>query len=547
MKHKIHKVGIYVRLSKEDSREEESLSVENQKVLLVKHVQDNGWELIEIYCDDGFSGVNQERPALQKMLQDVKEGYINTILIKDLSRLGRNYLDVGNLAEIFLPEHGCELISLSEKVDEMTVFYNWFNEQYSRDASNKVKAVKEIYARNGKFMGATAPYGYKKSEANKHLLVADETASAVVREIFSLRSQGMGYSSITNHLNNTGIVPPRDYSYQGEKGENPYRISHKWCINTVRSILKNEAYIGNMVSLKQGTVSYKNRKITQKPEKSWVRAENTHEPLIEREIWDCVRDIEAKRYRTRTKSDGSVSIFCGLLYCSSCGFKMRSSTQKNVRKNGSQYVYNSFICGTYSRSGKYACSAHAIGEKKLHKIVLEQIQNHAKMAAIYEKLIIERISVKLYIETSLNCEKLSDTLREYQERMDKLDKLLEVIYEDKINEVISVTTFSELAKKYDIEYNECKEKAQNLEKEIRKSHLHEHSISKWVSLIKDQAELETIDAQTLIPLVERIIIGDALPGNTRIAAREVTIIYKYVGDLSWLGKNVEREDDYINT
>ena len=139
MKHKIYKVGIYVRLSKEDSREEESLSVENQKVLLAKHVQDNGWELVEIYCDDGFSGVNQERPALQKMFQDVREGYINTILIKDLSRLGRNYLDVGNLAEVFLPEHNCELISLSEKVDEMIVFYNWFNEQYSRDASNKVE------------------------------------------------------------------------------------------------------------------------------------------------------------------------------------------------------------------------------------------------------------------------------------------------------------------------------------------------------------------------------------------------------------------------
>jgi len=193
---KVYRVGIYVRLSKEDSRAGESVSIENQKLMLSKHVKEMGWELTEVYEDDGFSGTNQNRPAFQRMLADVKEGYINTILIKDLSRLGRNYLDVGNLAEVFLPEHGCELISLNEKLDDMMVFRNWFNEQHSKTTSVKVKAGKRISAQNGKFVGAYAPYGYKKNPENRHGLVIDENTAGIVRRIFDMRASGIGFRAI---------------------------------------------------------------------------------------------------------------------------------------------------------------------------------------------------------------------------------------------------------------------------------------------------------------------------------------------------------------
>lgn len=259
-KHKDCKAGIYVRLSNEDARAGESVSIENQKLLLTKHVKEQGWELVEIYCDDGFSGTNQNRPALQRMLADVRQGLINVVLIKDLSRLGRNYLEVGNLAEVFLPQHGCELISLNEKLDDMMVFRNWFNEQHSKEASKKVKAVRKMCAQSGKFLGSYAPYGFMKSPDNKHKLVIDEQTAPTVRKIFELRAQGMGFRAIAVYLNEQNIIPPRDYYYQIRGGENPANVNHLWNENTLKVILRNEAYIGNTVQAKVGTVSYKNHK-----------------------------------------------------------------------------------------------------------------------------------------------------------------------------------------------------------------------------------------------------------------------------------------------
>ena len=192
-----HKVGIYVRLSQEDSRAGESVSVENQKLMLMKHVKEMGWELKEVYIDDGWSGTNQNRPAFQRMIADVKQGFINTILIKDLSRLGRNYLEVGQLSEVFLPEHGCKLVSVSEKIDEMSVFRNWFNEQHSKTTSKKVKAVRKICAENGKYLGTYAPYGYKKDAENRHRLIIDEITAPIVRRIFQMRVSGMSCRAIT--------------------------------------------------------------------------------------------------------------------------------------------------------------------------------------------------------------------------------------------------------------------------------------------------------------------------------------------------------------
>lgn len=288
-----------------------------------------------------------------------------------------------------------------------------------------------------------------------------------------------------------------------------------------------------MVSLKQGTVSYKNRKITSKPEENWIRAENTHDPIIEKEIWNCVRDIESSRYRPRKKSDGSVSIFSGMLYCSACGFKMRSSTQKKFRKNGSQYIYNTFLCGTYSRSGKHACSAHVVGENKLHKIVLGQIQSHAKIVISNEALMTECISKKLYGETSLNKEKLNKIFGECKTQLDSVETLIDKLYEDHVYKNISETIFRKLMEKYGYEYKECEQKIQNLEKEIRNACLNESSIEKWVSQIKQYVEVENLNTKILISLIERIVISDVLK-DSQNAEENITVIYRYVGDLSWL-------------
>ena len=260
-----------------------------------------------------------------------------------------------------------------------------------------------------------------------------------------------------------------------------------------------------------------------KPKTEWVRVVNTHEPLIEMDLWNHVRDIATSRYRPRKKSDGSVSIFCGLLYCSECGFKMRSATQKKIRKNGEQYAYTSFLCGTYSRSGKAACSSHSIGEIKLHDNVLEQIRNHARITESNEKNIVEDISEKLYGELLYEHRKNLIELEKCQNDMNMLNKLVKQSYEDRLKGIISVSIFKVLAEYYEPERKNNQQKICDLENRIRSFLPNESNASKWVSLIKGYRQLEELDTQILLSLVERIVVSE-VQTDTGKPTREVKII-----------------------
>lgn len=524
------KVGIYVRLSNEDTRAGESVSIENQKLLLTKHCRDQGWELIEVYQDDGFSGTNQNRPALQSMLRDVRQGRINTVLIKDLSRLGRNYLEVGNLAEVFLPEHGCELISLNEKVDEMMVFRNWFNEQHSKDTSKKVRSVKRMCAQSGKYMGTYAPYGYRKDPRNKHRFIIDEHTAPIVRKIFELRLQGKGYKAIACYLNESGIVPPRDYYYQQKNGENPMRVNHCWCDNTIKTLLANEVYIGNLVQAKVGTVSYKNHKVVDKPKEEWIRAEGTHEAIIDRETWEQVQKIGERRYQPKKQRDGAASIFSGLLVCADCGFKMRIHNKNRTRADGSKYHLTSFLCGNYGRSGKAACTTHLISEEVLHNLVLNHIRRHAQMVECNEAAVVESILLQQNSETETSRASFIGELKSHKNRLSMLDKLIEKLYEDRLTGVVPETVFRNLIQKYEQERIERQQAAQSLEHRIQSIKQNVDGASKWAKIIRRFTQLETLDAQTLLLLIDRIEIGDeTLAGGRK--KRSVKVFYNYVGDV----------------
>lgn len=536
------KVGIYVRLSKEDSRAGESVSIENQKLLLSKHCRDQGWELVEIFQDDGFSGTNQNRPGMQNMFTAVRQGTINTVLIKDLSRLGRNYLEVGNLAEVFLPEHGCELISLNEKLDEMMVFRNWFNEQHSRETSKKVKAVKKMCSQSGKFIGAYAPYGYQKSPDDKHLLVPDEIAAEVVRRIFKLRVDGMGHKAIAQHLNEAGILPPRDYFYSHLNVENPHRSSHSWCTVTVRQILEHEVYIGNMLGSRYGSVSYKSHKLERKDKDEWIRVENTHQPIIDRELWERAQAITELRYHPHKRKDGSVSIFCGVLYCAECGFKMRSSTQRKTRKNGDLYVHTSFSCGTYSRGGNTVCTPHTIGEEILTQLVTEQIREHARMVECDEQNIVARILEMQNRESTSGKAAAQRELKSHTSRLSMLDKLIEKLYEDRVTGTVPEATFRDLIQKYEGERVSRRETAKELEIRIQSMRESECGVLQWARQIKECTRLETLDTQTLLMLVERIEVSDAAQTGSR-PVRDIKILYRFVGDLNELAESGGAADE----
>ncbi|MCL2169598.1 MAG: recombinase family protein [Defluviitaleaceae bacterium] len=538
---KTYKVGIYARLSKEDTRSEESVSIENQKLLLVKHVKEMGWELVEIYQDDGFSGTNQNRPALQRLLEDVKTGRINTVLIKDLSRLGRNYLEVGNFSEVLLPQYGCELVSLNEKIDEMAVFRNWFNELHSRNTSIKVKAVKKMFAQDGKFGGAYAPYGYKKSPENKHKLIPDELTAPIIKKIFELRASGAGYNSIARTLNQEGITSPRDYFYRQKGEENHRRESHVWGSVSLAGILQNEVYIGNMVSMKYGSESYKSHRLVDKPKEDWIRVENTHEALIDRELWGRVQTLREKRYKPRPNKKGNTNMFTGIMICADCEMKMRHATQRRTRKSGKLYEHSNFACATYSSSGHIGCTPHIIAEKTLHEIVLGQIRSHAMLVKMNENRIMDNIMSQHTAENAASKKTFASELKTHNKRLAMLDKLIEKLYEDRLTGAIPETVFKNLIQKYEQERIERGQTVKTLKTRIANIKENTATANLWTKQIKQFTKIEQLDAEILLMLIDKIIVYEPkVIDGLRVC--EIQIVYNHVGNMDWLAGVGETTD-----
>jgi len=502
MKH--YKVGVYVRLSKEDSRTAESVSIENQKLMLTKHVIEKGWELQEIYQDDGFSGTNQNRPAFQRMIADVKSGYINTILIKDLSRLGRNYLEVGNLAEVFLPEHGCELISLNEKLDEMMVFRNWFNEQHSKTTSIKVRAGRRISAQNGKYLGAYAPYGYIKDPKDRHKLIIDQNTAPVVQMIFQMRASGMGFRSIAVKLNQDGIIPPREYYYQSKNAKNPTKTRQMWGETTVKDIMKNEAYIGHLVAGKLESQSYKHQKLVKKDRNQWIRVENTHEPIISQELWARVQSYTDRKFRPRRLKDGDANLFAGLLFCADCGFRLRGNVERRTRKDGSKYRKVSYMCSTYANNGKGACTIHSITEEALIELVLTHIKS--RLAEHNQPCIVEAVIAAKNADT-LSFERVyKSELAAHMKQIDKLDVLIENLYEDKVASLVPDSMFKRQVQKYENELAKRMQSVKILEERIRSSkpaNISTEQINNYAKI-----DCQDLSAEILLLLIDKIIISD---------------------------------------
>lgn len=529
-KNKEYKVGVYVRLSKEDSRSGESVSIENQKLMLSKHVKEMGWELREIYQDDGFSGTNQNRPAFQRMIADVQSGFINTILIKDLSRLGRNYLEVGNLAEVFLPEYGCELISLNEKIDEMMVFRNWFNEQHSKSTSVKVRAGKRVSAQNGKHIGAYAPYGYRKDPQNRHKLIVDESTAPIVRRIFQMRASGIAFRAIVVKLNEDGIIPPKEYYYQEKGVKNPKKTTRLWSDTTVKDILRNEAYLGTLVNGKSGTISYKNQRQVRKDSEEWIRVENTHEPLIDRQTWENVRTLAEKNFKPRRRNDGERNLFTGMLFCSDCGFRLKGQVERRPRKDGSVYKNVSYMCSTFAKCGKTACSSHGISESTLIGLVVENIRDFAVRIAFDESRIIREILTAQNKDTFSYRAAYESEFESRRKQLEKLDCLIENLYADKVSGVVPASLFKRQIVKYEQERAEQSQAVNDLEKRLRSVKPMNDNAAFWTGLMKQYADIDalTLDSETLVSLIDKIVIGETKKTNGRRLC-DVKIIYRYVG------------------
>lgn len=534
---KIYNAAIYARLSKEDKKAGDSVSIESQIAMLTKYVADNGWNHVATYKDDGFSGTNFERPAFQEMMSRVRKGEINLVAVKDLSRFGRDYIEVGQYIDIIFPSLECRFIAVNDNVDTLhnnndmlAIFKNVMNDFYARDTSAKIRTVRKSAMRSGRYMGAFAPYGYVKDPADKHRFLIDEPAADVVRLIFSMRAGGIGCPKIARELNEKGILPPRTYYFDAKGKANPFeRTNRKWNDCTVRRILANEAYLGHTVQHKEERLSYKDHHIKAVSPDEQIRVEDTHEPIITRELWEECRRVDSLRSKPHQNRLKEVSLFSGLLYCADCGFSMRCQVTVRRKKNGIKAHYEAYMCGSYSRSGHTACTTHYIPRHVLEELVLSDILDKAEKVCIREQEVIRQITEqkKTQGEETAAMEKSAMALKK---RLSELDRLIQSTYEDKVHGEMPETICVGLMLGY---YSEKEEKSAQLEeikKKLAEQKKVKEEVQEWADLIKQYRDAESLDRDMLLKLIERIEVGDTCVVNGQ-KERQIRICYKFAGDI----------------
>lgn len=552
----VYNVGIYCRLSNDDERGGQSLSIENQRLLLENYVRQQGWNEVDVYIDDGYSGTNFNRPGVKRLIDDAKAKRINVIIVKDLSRFGRNYIEFGRYTDDLFPSIGCRFIALNNGIDTMSddagtdlmCFLNLFNDFYSRDTSKKVKAVKQACAKSGKFMGTYPAYGYKRDPMNKHHLVIDEETAPVVRRMFTMRASGLGFRKIADMLNKEGILTPGSLYYERAGRTDTRRVNHRWADTTVKSILRNEVYLGSMVQGKSKTLSYKNHKLVSRPKDEWIRVEHTHEALISREIWDIVSAVDEKKVRKSPSVDGRTSLFTGLLYCGDCGFKMRAHTERRRYKDGSSRLIHSFICGNYARSGKTACSIHLIYEDVLKTLVLKDIRETLRLSQSEQERPVaqSRLAAQSYPAAQNRLARQVIRLREQENRpglhsgrreleltaarLLEVEQLMQKLYEDQCKSLVTQEVFKTLMRGYEAEWTEKSAALPKLEQRAAQFENSQDTVY-WAERLRRYMAVEELDESLLFGLIDRIEVGAVKKqGSSRTC--DIRICYRCAGSAS---------------
>ena len=530
-KQTIYNAGIYVRLSQEDMRAGESLSIENQKLILTKYVKEQGWNLIDIYVDDGYSGTDFDRPGVQRLLDDAKIGKINLIICKDLSRFGRNYIEVGRYVDYIFPSYNIRFIALNDNVDtankdssalDMMPIVNLFNEWHAASTSKKIKAVIEANAKAGKYRVNCAPYGYVKSDTEKKLPIPDEPAASVVRRIFQMRSQGISPRHIADTLNSEKIPIPSDYYYAKLGKPNPRHTAHLWGTDRIKQILRNPTYLGHLVQLRTTTVSYKNHKVIKKNEEDMVIIKNTHEPLVSQEMWDKIREIEASVSQGKSTKKGETMPLSGLMFCADCGEKMRLGT--NNTTNGSKklprkYIRHNYQCGAYSRYGKFYCTSHYIKMKDINALIIEDIKKRALLVVSDEDAARQYFMMQKEQYNTKQSKADSKRLHECKTRLDELAKLIPSIYEDKVVGKIPESVCVELLEKYQTEQTALTDEVGQIESKLSAI---KQDVEEYINRLKKYADVPELTREMALELIEYITIDEYAADRPR----DIHIYYK---------------------
>ena len=523
--------ALYPRLSHEDELQGESNSISNQKRILETYAKQNGFSNLRWYTDDGYSGANFQRPGFQAMLADIEAGKVGTVIVKDMSRLGRNYLQVGMYTEMIFPQKNVRFIAINDGVDsaqgenDFAPLRNIFNEWLVRDTSKKIKAVKRSKGMSGKPITSKPVYGYLMDEDENFII--DEEAAPVVRQIYSLCLAGNGPTKIARMLTEQQIPTPGTLEYRRTGSTRRYHPGYecKWATNTVVHLLENREYTGCLVNFKTEKPSYKLKHSIENPPEKQAVFENHHEPIIDRETWERVQELRKQRKRPNRYDE--VGLFSGILFCADCGSVMyQQRYQTDKRKQ------DCYICGSYKKRTA-DCTAHFIRTDLLTAGVLSNLRKVTSYAAKHEARF-----MKLLIEQNEDGDRRRNAakkkeLEAAEKRIAELSAIFKRLYEDSVTGRISDERFTELSADYEAEQKELKERAAKLREELSKVQEATENAEKFMNVVRRHTTIEELTPTLLREFVEKIVVHEsvALDGKRRgkLRRQEIEIYYSFVG------------------
>ena len=525
--------ALYCRLSQDDMIDGESNSITNQKLILKKYADDNGFKNIVFYVDDGISGTTFERAGFQAMMSDIESGKVGIVITKDLSRLGRDYLKTGEYVEIIFPDHDVRYIAINDNVDtfkgdnEFMAFKNIFNDWYARDCSKKIRAVFKAKGQSGKHL-CPPVYGYKKSDTDKNLWVIDDTAAEVVRKIFRLCIDGYGPVQIARILTEQGVPTPTAYALsQGRDNGRHNAKLHRWGANTICHILERLEYCGHTVNFRTHMKSYKVHKIVYNPQDEWQIFKNTQEPIITQQEFDLVQEL--RKNKRRPQKMQTVNPFTGMVYCADCGARMGFISPE---ANHSEKHYDSdsaFQCGNYrSKSGE--CVSHYVKTSVLEAAILQAIQAVSKYVLENEDEFIQQLKAVWNEQQTRTANNGYQELAEAKKRMAELDEKINKLYESTLSGLLPERQAQRMIQQYDEEQILLEKRVAELENLVQQDEIKQVDASRFIALVKKYRDCEELTDTMLYAFIDRIEVHEATGGRTIYRQQNIDIHFNFIGN-----------------
>lgn len=534
-----YRAALYCRLSRDDGNVQESSSIQTQKEMLSRYARENGIKDTAFYVDDGYSGTNFDRPDFKRMIADIESGKINCVITKDLSRLGRNYLETGVFIEVYFPEHNVRYIAVNDVVDtseqetaDFTPFRNIINELYAKDTSKKVKSAKRSRVLNGMYVATSAPYGYRKDADDRHRLVIDERYAPTVRLIFSLAKDGMGISQIRNHLNGQHIlrpsaVNPNGYERHFDGADDSRR--YEWSNNSVRGILRNPVYAGHLVMGKRYSPSFKSHKSLSVLPENYTVVKNIHEPIVSPKDFELVQKLITSRRTVNNGGRKFDNIFAGLLKCGDCGYAM---TLTKAHRSPKEEVIDEYgyMCNNYKTFGKAADTSHWIEARQLYECVLADIRKHADEALADNEEMCVRLARQLGKDKDRQHKAAEKEIRAKQARLSEVDGLFQSLYEDRNSGSITERNYKMMCRRYEDEQAQLEREIAELKARQEESSNDRSNIEQFSRLVKEYAGIEELTAALLNTLIEKITVSEPKDADGE-QIQEIKIYYKFIGNI----------------